>query len=101
MGSTAPLGIHQEDSVMQPQLDEGDSPDTDTSAAAAPPDSGLRLAVGLLAILGLVAALYLARGFFVPLLIGILASYALHPLVDRLEAWRIPRSLGAALVLAM
>jgi predicted PurR-regulated permease PerM len=59
------------------------------------------LATGLLAATGLVAALYLARGFFVPLLIGILASYALHPLVDSLQAWRVPRSIGAALVLAL
>ena len=44
--------------------------------------------------------MYLARGFFVPLLIGILASYALHPLVDWLRACRVPRSVGAALVLA-
>jgi len=44
--------------------------------------------------------LYLARAFFVPLLIGILASYALHPLVNWLETCRVPRSLGAALVLA-
>ena len=56
--------------------------------------------MGLLAVLALVAALYLARAFFVPLLIGILASYALHPLVNWLEACRVPRSLGAALVLA-
>jgi predicted PurR-regulated permease PerM len=55
----------------------------------------------MLAVLGLVAALYLARGFFVPLLIGILGSYALHPLVDWLAAYRVPRSVGAALVLAM
>jgi predicted PurR-regulated permease PerM len=54
-----------------------------------------------LALFALVAALYLARGFFVPLLIGILASYALHPLVDWLKACRVPRSVGAALVLAM
>lgn len=59
------------------------------------------LAVGLLATIALVAALYLARGFFVPLLIGILASYTLHPLVDSLQAWRVPRSIGAALVLAV
>jgi predicted PurR-regulated permease PerM len=59
------------------------------------------LAVGLLATIALVAALYLGRGFFVPLLIGILASYALHPLVDRLQVWRVPRSIGAALVLAI
>jgi predicted PurR-regulated permease PerM len=55
--------------------------------------------VGLLAVLALVAALYLARAFFVPLLIGILASYALHPMVNWLEACRVPRSVGAALVL--
>ncbi len=35
-----------------------------------------------------------------PLLIGILGSYALHPLVNRLQSWRVPRSVGAALVLA-
>ena len=70
-------------------------------AIAAPRDAGIRFAVGLLAALALVAALYLARGFFVPLLIGILASYALHPLVDALAAWRVPRSVGAALVLAI
>jgi len=61
--------------------------------------SGLQLAAGLLSLLALVAALYLARGFFVPLLFGILASYALHPLVDRLELLRLPRSIGAAVVL--
>jgi predicted PurR-regulated permease PerM len=63
--------------------------------------SRIHLALGVLAVLALVAALYLARGFFVPLLIGILASYALHPMVDWLETWRVPRGLGAALVLAM
>jgi len=36
----------------------------------------------------------------VTLLIGILASYALHPLVDGLERVRIPRAIGAALVVA-
>ena len=60
----------------------------------------MRLALTVLAAIALVAALYLARGFFVPLLIGILASYALHPLVDWLAACRVPRSVGAALVLA-
>lgn len=70
-------------------------------AAPAFLDSRIHTAVGLLALFALVAALYLARGFFVPLLIGILASYALHPLVDWLAGWRVPRSVGAALVLAM
>ena len=39
----------------------------------------INVAVGVLAVIALVAALYLARAFFVPLLIGILASYTLQP----------------------
>jgi predicted PurR-regulated permease PerM len=58
-------------------------------------------AVGVLAVIALVAALYLARAFFVPLLIGILASYALSPVVEWLKAVRLPRPVAAALVLAV
>jgi predicted PurR-regulated permease PerM len=58
-------------------------------------------AVGVLAVIALVAALYLARAFFVPLLIGILASYALSPVVEWLKAVRLPRPAAAALVLAV
>jgi predicted PurR-regulated permease PerM len=62
--------------------------------------SRVGLAVGVLAVIALVAALYLARAFFVPFLIGILASYALRPVVDWLKACHVPRAVGAALVLA-
>jgi len=62
-------------------------------------NTSMSLALGLLAAIALVAALYLARAFFVPLLIGILASYALRPLVVWLEAHYLPRAAGAALVL--
>src|SRR5829696_8539821 len=58
------------------------------------------VAVVVLAVIALVAALYLARAFFVPLLIGILVSYALSPLVDWLKSHRVPGPLAAALVLA-
>jgi predicted PurR-regulated permease PerM len=61
--------------------------------------ASMSLALTVLAAIALVAALYLARAFFVPLLIGILASYALRPLVDWLEAHYIPRPAGAALTL--
>ena len=74
----------------------------DVTAATTEPagrDSRVGVAVGVLAVIALVAALYLARAFFVPLMIGILASYALHPLVDWLSARRVPRPAGAALVL--
>lgn len=55
----------------------------------------------ILATIGLVAALYFGRGFIVPLLIGILASYTLRPLVDRLQSRYLPRPVAAALVLAL
>src|SRR5690606_26199297 len=48
----------------------------------------------------IIAALYLGRAFFVPLLIGILASYALRPMVNGLQYCHIPRSIAAALVMA-
>jgi hypothetical protein len=72
-------------------VSEASAPAVDSVAVAAPAlrDWRVHLAAGVLAVLALVAALYLARGFFVPLLIGILASYALHPLVDWLEACRV------------
>jgi predicted PurR-regulated permease PerM len=78
-----------------------------TVAAAAVPDaevpptrpSPIAVGVGILVAIAVVAALYLGRAFFVPLLIGILASYALRPVVDWLKAMHVPRAVGAALVL--
>jgi predicted PurR-regulated permease PerM len=58
-------------------------------------------AVVVLAVFALVAALYLSRAFFVPLLIGILASYMLRPVVDWLKALHVPRPVAAALVLVV
>lgn len=62
-------------------------------------NTGMSVALAVLAAIALVAALYLARAFFVPLLIGILASYALRPVVDWMEAHYLPRAAGAALAL--
>jgi len=66
-------------------------------SAAGYPQAG----IALLAVIALVAALYLARAFFVPLLIGILVSYSLSPVVEWLKLIRIPRPVAAALVLAV
>jgi predicted PurR-regulated permease PerM len=52
----------------------------------------------ILAVIATIAALYLGRAFFVPVLIGIILSYTLRPVVDALLRLRIPRPLGAALV---
>ena len=91
--------------------DTAPAPPTDAAPAIAMPDvaapttpiagiAAITLFAGILATIAVVGALYLARAFFVPLLIGILASYALRPIVDLLKAWRIPPAAGAALVLA-
>ena len=87
--------------MKQPDPAPAQAEESPPDAAAALRDSHIHLAAGVLAVIALVGALYLARAFFVPLLIGILASYTLHPLVDWLAACRVPRGLGAALVLAM
>lgn len=58
-------------------------------------------AIVVLAVIALVAALYLARTFFVSLLIGILASYMLRPVVDWMKALHVPRPMAAALVLVV
>ena len=63
------------------------------------PHAGMALAA--LAVVAVVVALHHARAFIVPLLIGILASYSLRPLVDGLERLRLPRAIGAALVMSM
>ena len=73
----------------------------DTVAVRARPYLRTSMALGVLAVIAVVAALYLARAFFVPLLIGILISYTLRPVVDWLEALRLPRAAGAAMALAV
>jgi predicted PurR-regulated permease PerM len=57
------------------------------------------ISLAVLAMLATVYMLHWARAVFIPLLLGVMFAYALWPLVDRLQRWRIPRVLGAALVL--
>ena len=79
------------------------APAVEAVPAASPPPPGALIgrALIILAAIALIGALYFARAFFVPLLIGILASYTLRPLVDWLEAWRLPRAIAAACVLLL
>ena len=56
-------------------------------------------ALVVLAVIAVLAMLHWAREFFIPLVLSILLSSALMPLVDRLQRWRVPRGLAAALLL--
>jgi len=53
----------------------------------------------ILAFLGSVFMMHWAQAVLVPLLLGLTFSYAIAPLVNRLERLRMPRALGAGLVL--
>jgi predicted PurR-regulated permease PerM len=63
------------------------------------PENKNDTALWILAFIAVIASLYLARAFVVPLLFGILVSYTLRPVVDWLERYRVPRALGATCVL--
>jgi predicted PurR-regulated permease PerM len=57
-------------------------------------------ALAVLAVLGVLYTLAWAKAVFIPILLGLMGSYALTPIVDRLEHWRLPRVVAAALLLA-
>jgi len=78
------------------------------SLAEPPPDSTrdrdrsadtARRALVFLACLGLILLLHYARQVFLPIVSAILASYLLEPLVGSLARLRVPRVVGAGLVL--
>ena len=56
------------------------------------------LAVRLIAAFAVLATLYWGRTLVVPVLIGVLVSYALNPIVETLTRWRLPRTLASLLV---
>ena len=57
------------------------------------------LSLALLTVLAVIFALYWARAFIIPLMFGVMISYAFSPLVNLMQKWRIPRAIGAAVLL--
>jgi predicted PurR-regulated permease PerM len=53
----------------------------------------------VITILIVLATLKWASAFFIPLMLGLMFSYALSPIVDTLERWRIPRAISAAVLI--
>ena len=83
------------------------SPPTDHAPVTAPSERVLlhmpvdvrSISLAILAAVPCVFMLQWGKAVFVPLLLGLIFSYALAPLVNRLEGLRLPRALGAALSL--
>ncbi len=78
-------------------------PEPDTVRSQLPMSINVRsVSLAVIATLASVYALHWAAAVFIPLLLGLLLSYALSPVVDRLQRWHLPRALGAgALLLAV
>lgn len=53
----------------------------------------------VLAVFASVFALHWAAAVFIPLMVSLMLTYALSPLVDLLERWKISRWIGAAVIL--
>ena len=85
------------------RLPEG--PESAASQPASQPEVPLPgkergLALGILATVALIFALDWAQSFVISLLVGIIFAYTLNPLVAWLERIRIPRLVGATMVMA-
>ncbi len=57
------------------------------------------LSLAVLAILAVIFALSWAQAVLIPLMLGVMISYALSPPVNLMERWHIPRVIGAAVLL--
>jgi predicted PurR-regulated permease PerM len=53
----------------------------------------------VLAVFGVGYVVYWLRGVLTPILLAFAIAYVFDPVVDRLEAWKIPRPLGIAIVM--
>ena len=75
-----------------------EAPETAPLAIRMPVDV-YSVSLAMLAVLAVIFALHWAMAIFIPLVLGVIISYALSPLVNRMQKWRIPRAIGAALLL--
>ena len=57
---------------------------------------GVYIAIAIL-VVGYVV--YWLRGILTPIFLAFIIAYILDPVVDRLEAWKVPRPAGIAIVL--
>ena len=76
-----------------------DTPQTSHITHAQMPVSIRSLSLAVIALLAGLFVLHWARAVFIPFMVGLVFSYALSPIVNWLESRRIPRALGAGVLL--
>src|SRR5215510_8909450 len=93
--------------VVPPPAD-GRRDERTTAASREPPaaETSVRMPVDVrsvsltvLAAIAVVLMLQYAQAMVIPIVLGVLISYALDPIVSAMERRRIPRSVGAAVLL--
>jgi len=96
------------DSASQPTADSPESvtgPETpgpaDQSAVIHGPMDVRSAALTVLAVIAVVLVLQYAQGMLIPIVLGLLISYALEPVVVALSRWHLPRPIGAAIVMLL
>ena len=95
------MGEHEQNDRPAEAPTESDSHEP-TQVLLHLPVSIRSMALVVLAVLASLATLRWASAFFIPLMLGFMFSYALSPVVDALERWRIPRAIsGAVLILGL
>jgi len=79
--------------------DRGFAPATPIAKLAS--TGAIRISMVIIATIAVIWSLQWAKAFLIPLAVAIFATFWLAPLVDILQRFRIPRPLGAAIVLAL
>jgi predicted PurR-regulated permease PerM len=80
------------------QTVSGSSSGATPTPSTATPDLRTTALLVIALVVGLVA-IRAAAAFFIPLVVSVFLSYTLSPLVGRLQAWRVPRVVGATIVM--
>lgn len=83
--------------MSQNSSHEGD----DGLPGASPPPDSIRFAANLLSAALIIAGLYYGRDVLIPLAFAFLISFALSPLVSRLDSLRLPRGVSVVGVMAV
>ena len=112
IGSLTLHGRHQTEPVSKEPIEDRAEREIETTARAEtpaeePPRLHLHMPVDVrslsLIVLTVIACIFACNGrrrSLVPILLGVMFSYALTPAVDRLQRWRLPRAVGATIVIS-
>src|SRR5439155_350745 len=96
-GARSPLSAHAPPSSFSPRAI---AKRLTSGRARAAPGSPV-VSARIIAVLAIVATLWWAQVILIPLALSALVSYALDPLIRRLESWHAPRAAAVPMVLAV